>query len=200
MLRSRLEAIAVGKGTIDLDDPVLDRRLLDPGLPPPARMIFDSGLSFPHDHAWLTQGDPVIIYCGEGASPERRELLSGAGADVVTLPGKDGLVNLHDWVEDVGRRGFSSVLVEGGVAIATSMMLGGIIDRLVLFVAPVVAGAGGESWYHDPGLPVWLEDGELAPTRVEVIEGDVMVVYDRSHVRSYFGAVTEEGELVHRSR
>jgi diaminohydroxyphosphoribosylaminopyrimidine deaminase / 5-amino-6-(5-phosphoribosylamino)uracil reductase len=187
-MRARMEAIAIGSGTLLADDPELDRRLYPAELDPPVRMVFDSRLRFDPGHRWLSRGEPVIVYCGENAQRERIGILREAGAEVVALPAGDGGLDLGDWVGDVGERGITSVLVEGGGALATSMVRQTIPDRMVLFHAPVVGGAGQPSWFRDDGVPPEAcasRDAALSLTRVERIGPDVMSVYDRPSVQGY---------------
>ena len=190
-LRARLEAVAVGSGTLRADDPLLDRRLYARPLDPPVRMVFDSGLAFPLGHPWLEKGERVILYCSEEAE-----------AEITRLPPGDGGLDFHAWRRDLAARGITSVLVEGGARIATSMMKAGIPDRLVLFHAPVVAGAGEKGWYQDDPPPAFGGDppavgGDLSLSYVEVIDGDVMTVYDRKQVSGYLETVTKEPGDVH---
>ena len=203
-LRARLEAIAVGSGTLRSDDPALDRRLYERPLDPPVRMVFDSALAFPSGHPWLEKGERVILYCSEDVEAARVEELEGAGAEITRLPYGDGGLDLHEWRRDLTVREITSVLVEGGARIATSMIKAGIPDRLVLFHAPYIAGAGEKGWYEDGAPPVFGEDppavgGDLSLSYVEVIDGDVMTVYDRKHVSGYLEAVTKGAGDVHRT-
>jgi len=198
-LRARLEAVAVGSGTLRADDPSLDRRLYSRPLDPPVRIVFDSSLAFPTGHPWLDMGGPVILYCSEEADAARIEELEGAGAEITRLPPGEGGLDLHAWRRDLTVRGITSVLVEGGARIATSMIKAGIPDRLVFFHAPVVAGAGEKEWYLDEQPPAFGGDppavgGDLSLSYVEVIDGDVMTVYDRKHVTGYLEAVTRDKE------
>jgi diaminohydroxyphosphoribosylaminopyrimidine deaminase/5-amino-6-(5-phosphoribosylamino)uracil reductase len=187
-LRARFEAVAIGSGTFFADDPALDRRLYTRPLGPPVRMVFDSRLRFPADHPWLGKGDRVIVYCAGGADPGRAAALGKAGAEVAELPLKGGKLDLDAWKRDVEGREITSVLVEGGAELATSMIQNGSADRLVLFNAPLIAGAEEKGWYlgGPPG------DGlGFGLSYVEVIGGDVMTVYDREHTSGYLELLTE---------
>jgi diaminohydroxyphosphoribosylaminopyrimidine deaminase/5-amino-6-(5-phosphoribosylamino)uracil reductase len=196
-LRARLEAVAVGSGTMRADDPSLDRRFYSRPLGPPVRIVFDSGLAFPPGHPWLGRGERVIIYCHTGTDTAKAERLEGAGAEIVRLPRGEGGLDLEAWRRDLTVRGITSVIVEGGARIATSMMKAGIPDRLVLFHAPIIAGAGEKGWFEDKAPPAAVAD--LGLSYVEVIDGDVMTVYDRKHVTAYLDAVTREDGDVHRA-
>ena len=195
-LRARMEAIAVGSGTLRADDPSLDRRLYERELDPPVRMVFDSALTFPPGHPWLERGERVIVYCSEGADAERKAGLEEAGAEIAGLPHGEGGLDLEAWRLDLSARGITSVLVEGGARIATSMMRAGIPDRLVLFHAPLIAGAGETGWYGSDSPP---ELSDLNLSYIEVIGADVMTVYDRYQITGYLDAVTREDGDVHRA-
>jgi len=192
-LRAWTESIAIGVGTLDADDPILDRRLFRKQLPPPIRMIFDTRLSFPSSHRWLAAGEPVILYCREDAPPDRIGELEAAGAEVVTLPGAERGVDLLSWIDDVGGRGITSVFVEGGAGISSSIIRRNLFNRLVLFYAPLVAGREGLAWFGDEEPPRWLERGELVPRGAETIEGDTMIVYDTKPVSEYLRTIGREG-------
>lgn len=198
-LRSWTEGLAVGIGTIEKDDPLLDRRFWNGGLPPPARMIFDSKLRFPADHEWLRRGERVIIYCIEGSETERSRALVEAGAEVVLLPAGEKGVALSSWIEDLSEKGFTSVLVEGGGCVSTSIIREGLVDRLVLFYAPLVSGSDGVSWFRESGPPAWFDRGELLLRRLERMGQDVMLVYDSRRITDYADILTEESRLVHRA-
>jgi diaminohydroxyphosphoribosylaminopyrimidine deaminase/5-amino-6-(5-phosphoribosylamino)uracil reductase len=198
-LRAQVEAIAVGIGTLLDDRPRLDRRLHEEELPPPVRMVFDPQLRFPPDYPWLVDGERVIIYSIGAADQGRRRALEAAKAEVVILPEKEGLVDLRYWIEEISSRDFTSVMVEGGGRIATSILREGCFERLVLFYAPVISGREGVLWFGDGREPSWFENGGLVLGRQELIGDDVMAVYDRSHLDRYLELVTEEGRLVHRA-
>jgi diaminohydroxyphosphoribosylaminopyrimidine deaminase/5-amino-6-(5-phosphoribosylamino)uracil reductase len=196
-LRAWTEAIAVGIGTLLEDRPILDRRLFNDDLPPPIRMIFDTTLRFPCDHPWLNRKERVILYCLRSADRRKWRLLEEAGAEVVGLDEKDGVIDLSSWIGDIGDRGITSVLVEGGGKVASSFIREGCFERLVLFYAPILSGRREVPWFQDTVSPLWLNRGELEIVRVERFGEDLMAVYDRRNINRYWDIVTVEKELVH---
>lgn len=192
-LRSSMEAIATGRGTIEKDDPLLDRRLYDKDLPAPLRMVFDSKLSFPAGHRWIESGEKLIIYCTGDADREKRAVLEEAGAEIAVLPADDGRVEISAWVRDVAKRPITSVLVEGGGQIATSLLREGAVDRLVLFHSPVISGNDCYTWFQDSTPPGWFKRGEFHLRCLERIEDDIMAVYDRRRIVGYIDIVKGEG-------
>jgi diaminohydroxyphosphoribosylaminopyrimidine deaminase/5-amino-6-(5-phosphoribosylamino)uracil reductase len=198
-LRAASEAIAVGIGTFEKDAPLLDRRLHPENLPPPVRMIFDTGLRFPPGHEWLRKGERVILFCSEGAPSDSRRILEEGGAEVVCLPPSEGGVDLEAWRDSITEMGITSVLVEGGGSIATSFIEKGCFDRMVLYYAPVLSGDGGVVWYDTEDPPGWSAKGELVPRSFEMIGEDTMAVYDRREQIGFLDMVTREDILVHRT-
>lgn len=184
-LRAAMEAVAVGSGTLEADDPQLDRRLFDDSLPAPARIVFDSHLSFPESHRWLGGSGRVLLFCADGADPGKRKRLEERRAEVYELPRCEGGIDLEKWVDAIAGLGISSVLVEGGGRLAASMMRRGIPDRLVLFHAPFFGGPEAPGWYCDASQPHWLGEGALALTRCEAIGDDSLAVYDRGYLLGY---------------
>jgi len=190
-LRAWTEAIGIGIGTLESDAPILDRRLFGKNLPPPIRMVFDTSLRFPSDHSWLVRGEKVIIYCLQGSSIEKMGKLEKAGAEVVILSRGEGGIDLSAWIDDMAQRGLTSVLIEGGGEVSTSIIRSGLFDRLVLFYVPLISGTKGVSWYQDAGPPPWLSERGLLPANLEMMEGDLMMVYDSQQMERYIDVVTE---------
>jgi diaminohydroxyphosphoribosylaminopyrimidine deaminase/5-amino-6-(5-phosphoribosylamino)uracil reductase len=143
--RADSDAVAVGIGTALADDPLLTARdVPDPGaVRQPIRVVFDSGGRLPVDSALVRSIDeaPLLVFCEAGADPERVAALRAAGAEVVELAG-DRDRRLPDALAELGRRGITSLLVEGGAELAGSLLAAGEIDELCVFVAPKVLGAG----------------------------------------------------------
>lgn len=196
-LRAWTESVAVGIGTIEADDPNLDRRYYGTALPPPVRIVLDTTLRFPPDHRWLEKGERTILYCGEKIDTLRRGRLEEAGAAVAPLPVRDGGLDLPALIDDVTRRGIGSVLVEGGGRVATSLLDAGFFERLILIYAPLISGVAGISWYGKHVPPSWLDRGEIVPVHLCRRGEDVVMAYDRRGIADYLRIVTEEGALVH---
>ncbi len=149
-LRERHDAVLVGVNTVLADDPLLSARPRAAGRrgkPPeqgrgPLRVVLDARLRTPTDARLLVDDGAAgaMILTLPGASPQRRRRLERAGALVVEIPGRDGRVDLRRAVADLGRRGVTSVLVEGGSEVLGSALDDRVGDRLVLFVAGRILG------------------------------------------------------------
>lgn len=141
-LRNRLDAVMVGAGTILADDPRLTCRLR--GGRDPIRIVVDGRLRVPPRARLLRQRSPAPtwIFTARGAPRRRVAALTQADATVISLPGWH-TVDLRRVLREVGRRGVTSVLLEGGATLAAAALRARLVDRLVLFLAPVLIGGDG---------------------------------------------------------
>ncbi len=145
-LRSIHDAVLVGVGTVLQDDPELTVRLTRGRSP--VRIIVDSRLRIPlHANVLKHQGTAkTIIATTKGADPEKRTLLTDMGLDVMLI-GEDSRhrVDMQSLLEKLGKKEISSVLVEGGAAVITTVLREQLADRAVVIVAPKIAGKGIEA-------------------------------------------------------
>ncbi len=149
--RAGMDAVAVGSGTVTADDPRLTVRTRahpSAGIPErfrqPARVIFDSGPALTPDRALFDDIDaaPVIVVTGERADPDRTGSLEVAGATVIrTGPGTPG-ERFREALARLGGLRISSILLEGGPTLAGAALDSGEVDRLEVFVAPLILGGG----------------------------------------------------------
>ena len=144
-LRASHAAVMVGSGTVIADDPRLTTRLVQGASP--VRIVVDSTLRLPPSAKVVTDGAaPTILATTARATHERRRAFADAGADVLVLPvTSDGRVELGALLDELGRRGLDSVLVEGGARLITALLRERRVRRLVVSIAPMIVGAGIEA-------------------------------------------------------
>ena len=145
-LRSIHDAILVGIGTLLKDDPKLTVRLAKGKSP--IRVIADSKLRIPLNSKVVQEQHvaPTIIATTFGANEEKKLSLKKIGIEVMEIAADDdGRVDLEDLLFKMGKRGISSVLVEGGSGIITSMLSKSLADKIVVAVAPKILGKGIEA-------------------------------------------------------
>jgi diaminohydroxyphosphoribosylaminopyrimidine deaminase/5-amino-6-(5-phosphoribosylamino)uracil reductase len=144
-MRVEADAVAVGIGTVLVDDPRLTVRL--PGLEQrsPLRVIFDATARLPLGSKLVTtaRAVPVAVVTGPEAPAERREALAEAGVRIIEVGDGSGGVNLETALKQLGEIGITRLLVEGGSRVASSLVSLDVVDEVVLFRAPVVVGADG---------------------------------------------------------
>jgi diaminohydroxyphosphoribosylaminopyrimidine deaminase/5-amino-6-(5-phosphoribosylamino)uracil reductase len=142
--RAEADAVAVGIETALADDPLLTARDLDPPAPrQPARVVFDSSARLPLDSALVgSLGEaPLIVVADAGAAPERVAALRATGTELIEAAGDSG-ERIAAGLDELGRRGITSVLLEGGAGLAGAFVDAGEVDELRLFIAPLLLGGG----------------------------------------------------------
>lgn len=141
-LRSNVDAIAVGVGTVFFDNPRLNVRLEDYQQRQPRRIIFDGRLRTPTAARCLEPGGgETILIATEGAPPERVETFRKAGHKVIVLPGKSRVVNTDQALRQLAEEeGIQTLLVEGGRQLHTSMIREKLVDKVIVFIAPHLVG------------------------------------------------------------
>ena len=143
-LRAARDAVLVGSGTVLADDPRLTVRLGRdrPVGAQPVRVVLDGRLRTPARAQVLSRAAPTIIFTRRGAPAARQRALRAAGAEVVELAAVRGRLPLRDVLHALAARDIQSVLVEGGSAVHGSFVDAGLVDEVVLFVAPRLMGGG----------------------------------------------------------
>ncbi|MCX7624042.1 MAG: bifunctional diaminohydroxyphosphoribosylaminopyrimidine deaminase/5-amino-6-(5-phosphoribosylamino)uracil reductase RibD [Thermomicrobium sp.] len=181
-LRDRHDAILVGVGTVLRDDPELTTRLDaadcgDGGPPHPLRVVLDSRARTPPTARLLSRGIPgrTLIVTTDAAPPDRLVALREAGAELLTVPARCGKVDLRGALGELARRGTNSVLVEGGGLVLGSLFDEALVDRVVVFVAPVlVGGADAPVPLTGRGVATMEEAVRLRDVRVRRLGSDVV--------------------------
>jgi diaminohydroxyphosphoribosylaminopyrimidine deaminase/5-amino-6-(5-phosphoribosylamino)uracil reductase len=141
-LRAAHHGVAVGAGTVLADDPALDVRGAK-GVDP-VRVIFDSRL-----RTALVSPKPRVLGAGclvlhtGGASPRARRQASAAGAETIEVDADaSGQIAVAAALEALGRRPLRSLLVEGGGGLHAAFVRARAWQRLYLYQAPRLLGAG----------------------------------------------------------
>ena len=134
--RARSCAVLTGIGTVLADDPQLNVREIRTDRQP-LRVVIDSQLRMPVDARILSGG--TLIYTASMVEA-KRTALQAQGAEVVTLAGADGQVDLPAVLRDLARRGINEVLVEAGRTLNGALLQAGLVDELVLYLAPKLLG------------------------------------------------------------
>ncbi len=145
--RARSSVVLTGVGTVLADDPRLDARVPDAKTPiePPARVIVDSGLRTPPTARTLALPGNVLIF-GSRKAPGSAEALRRAGAQVEWAPG-ERRCDLTKVVARLGELQFNEVWVEAGARLNGALLEAGLIDELVIYLAPQVLGADARGMF-----------------------------------------------------
>lgn len=146
VLRGEVDAICVGSGTAAMDDPMLTCRL--PGEHrQPLRVVFDSkaGLALDSQLVKTTADVPTMVFVTGDADPEKVTALRQAGVEVMEVGAWDGHVDVGEALRLLGSldQPVLSLLLEGGPTLAASFMEAGVIDKVLVYIAPMIIGGRG---------------------------------------------------------
>ncbi|WP_086923707.1 bifunctional diaminohydroxyphosphoribosylaminopyrimidine deaminase/5-amino-6-(5-phosphoribosylamino)uracil reductase RibD [Variovorax sp. JS1663] len=138
--RARAGAVLTGVGTVLEDDPRLDVRLVEAQRQPPL-VVVDSQLQTPHTARIFEPARPVWIYA---ATPNAAACaaLEARGAEVRYLANPHGKVDLAAMLRDLAAREVNELHVEAGHKLNGSLMREGLVDELLLYMAPKFLGDG----------------------------------------------------------
>lgn len=140
--RARSCAILTGIGTVLADDPRLDVREVDTPRQP-VLVVVDSALRTPADAALFKAQRRVLIYTAQSdADSARAASLKARGAEVIPLPDQGGHVDLAELLADLARREINELHVEAGAKLNGALLGGGLVDEMLLYVAPRLLGSG----------------------------------------------------------
>jgi diaminohydroxyphosphoribosylaminopyrimidine deaminase/5-amino-6-(5-phosphoribosylamino)uracil reductase len=175
-LRDHHDAILVGIGTVRADDPLLTARL--PRARDPVRVVVDARADLPlNSQIGATLATVrTLVAVTEAAPPSRRDALAAAGAEVLALPADGGRVDLRALMEALVRRELHSVLVEGGAEIHASLLAAGLVDKVILYVAPkLIGGREAPGPVGGPGIARMNDAIPLHDLRVRRFGADLAV-------------------------
>jgi diaminohydroxyphosphoribosylaminopyrimidine deaminase/5-amino-6-(5-phosphoribosylamino)uracil reductase len=174
-LRGRMDAIVVGIGTVTADDPLLTAR--PPGPRCPVRIVLDRTARLPlQSHLVRTAREiPVLVAVNERATPGRRAELIRAGCEVIPFPGS-GPVPIAALLEELGSRGMTNLLVEGGGQVLGSFLDAGQVDAVEAFIAPILEGGDhAHTAARGRGRAFMRDALRLRHTEVTEVGGDVHI-------------------------
>jgi diaminohydroxyphosphoribosylaminopyrimidine deaminase/5-amino-6-(5-phosphoribosylamino)uracil reductase len=162
-LRARSCALLTGIGTVLRDDPELTVRHV-PCSRQPRRVVVDSRLDLPPSARILSGEPPLVVTVSEDRA--RRAALEALGAEVVVVPADGAKTDLVAVARLLADRGFNDVMVETGAKLGGSLLRAGVVDEIVLYLAPLLMGDAAQGLF---ALPAFERLGEaLRPRIVDV--------------------------------
>jgi diaminohydroxyphosphoribosylaminopyrimidine deaminase / 5-amino-6-(5-phosphoribosylamino)uracil reductase len=145
-LRAEHDAVLAGLGTVMKDDPKLTVRLVRGRNP--LRVIVDSGLNVPKKAKIFQNASvvPTLIATVKKSSDPKFQNLARLGAEIITVDAdKNGNVDLKKLFKILAARKISSILIEGGAQVITSVLKNNLANRMVTVIAPKIIGSGIEA-------------------------------------------------------
>lgn len=141
-LRDYSDAILVGIETVLKDNPQLTARVESGGGKDPVRVVVDSTARLPIDARVIESGSKshTILAVTDEAPREKCKTLQDKGVEVMVLPAREGRVDVVALMRKLAEREITAVLVEGGGTLNYSLLEQSLIDKLFIFIAPIVIG------------------------------------------------------------
>jgi GTP cyclohydrolase II len=174
-LRAACDAVLVGVDTVVHDDPQLTVRMVAGSSP--VRVVLDSTLRMPRGARVLRDDAATVVLTTEKSRISTRRWLRDQQIAVhVVEPGPGGVDAVHA-LRVLRELGVESLLVEGGAKVITSLLGAGVVDRVVISVAPTILGAGTEA-VGDLRVNEVTEGIRLENRFMCSVDDDVLVAFD----------------------
>ena len=170
-MRDRADAVLVGAGTARADDPLLTTRLPRGEGRDPVRIVLDARLTLPRSLRLFhpRSAAPTLV-----ATTARCPGRFGPGVETISCRSAGGRVDLGDLLSKLAERGIAHLLVEGGAEVHQSFLAAGLVDRVVVFLAPKILG-GGKAWLAGEGPRLMAGALPLEDVEVRRVGDDLMV-------------------------
>ena len=181
--RARAQAIITGVGTLIADDPQLTVRdvsgpiaqVTGKALPltPPLRVVLDSHLRMPVT-AKILQGGCLVATASTDAA--KTEALRAAGAEILCVPDQEGRVDIAALLAALATRGVNEVHVEGGPRLSGVFLKAGLIDEILVYMAPCLLGSDARGWFDDLNLTALDQKVEFKFQNVRMIGSNLRII------------------------
>ncbi len=182
-LRAASSAILTGIGTVLSDDPSLNVRLTAddlPGMKPrdpirqPLRVVVDSHWRLPLNARMLGLSGMTLVV-GVDDAPARMDALEAAGAQVYRCPQQAGRVDLEALMIELAHRGINTILLETGATLAGAMLTAGLVDEIILYLAPHLMGDAAQGLFHLPMVTTMAERMPMKIIDVRQVGSDLRI-------------------------
>ncbi len=171
--RARACAVLTGIGTVIDDDPRLDVREVETPRQP-LKVLVDSRLKLPLSAKLLAGGRVLVAAAVEDKAAAAA--LRDKGAEVLLLPNAQGKVELGELMRELARRELNEVHVEAGFKLNGSLLAAGLVDELLVYVAPGILGDGARGMFALPELTDLAQKRLVQFGDVETIGGDLRIL------------------------
>lgn len=171
-LRARSSAIVTGIGTVLADDPSMNVRLPGVAVRQPLRVVLDPHLSMPPGARMLALEGETLVITATGPEDDAWEPLAAAGARIVSLPQGPDAIDLAGAMALLAERGINEVLLETGATLSGAMLRAGLIDQLVVYMAPKLMGDSARGLFHLPCIQAMADAVALEILDVRAVGAD----------------------------
>jgi diaminohydroxyphosphoribosylaminopyrimidine deaminase/5-amino-6-(5-phosphoribosylamino)uracil reductase len=168
-LRAQSSAILTGIGTVLADDPALTVRpeawYPVQTIRQPKCIVVDSKLRINEDAKILKDNAQVLIVTTVANKTFQK-------AEVCCLPADNDQVDLGALMAELGRRQMNEIMVEAGSKLNGALLAAGLIDELVIYMAPKIMGDGAKGLFHLPALSTMAQNIHLQITDIRAVGCD----------------------------
>jgi len=177
-LRGEADAVMVGSGTMLHDDASLTSRIPQK-IKDPLRVVLDSRLRVTAESSFCRlagDGNSVIITT-DGAPSDREKKLAGCGCRIIRVDqDAKGRPDPAGAMRELGKMGVTSVMVEGGGELNFSLLEAGLVDKVLVFIAPALLGGRDAKTFMDgEGFEEISGAIPLKEVSVSMIDRDILV-------------------------
>ncbi|MBS1197216.1 MAG: riboflavin biosynthesis protein RibD [Proteobacteria bacterium] len=171
--RARACAIFTGIGTIKSDDPQLNVRGVDTERQP-LKIVVDSRMELPLT-ARVIEGAPLLLAVAQENVSKAAEL-QARGVEIIRLPNAEGKVDLNLLLQELAKRGINEVHAEGGAGLNGALLQAGLVDEVLLYLAPCLIGNAAQGLFQSQELSNLDEKCALKVMDIRQIGEDIRVV------------------------
>jgi diaminohydroxyphosphoribosylaminopyrimidine deaminase/5-amino-6-(5-phosphoribosylamino)uracil reductase len=178
-LRHNSDAVMVGIETVVHDDPRLTTRLEGGGGKDSLRVIVDSSARLPLEAKVINPGSRArtLLATTEAAAPEKLVALRAKGVEIAVLPSRGGKVDLRALIRKLGEMEITALLVEGGGTLNYSLLQAGLVDKLYLFIAPLIfGGRNSPTAFGGEGVAAVEQAWRVRELELKQFDGDLLMI------------------------
>ncbi|MDR0183560.1 bifunctional diaminohydroxyphosphoribosylaminopyrimidine deaminase/5-amino-6-(5-phosphoribosylamino)uracil reductase RibD [Lysobacter arvi] len=170
--RARSGAIVTGAGTVLADDPALTVRMGDDTpFVPPLRVVLDPGLATVA-RGRVREGDAPTLYLHAPDAKPPRGLLAQHAA----VPLRDGRFDLHAVLRLLAERGVNEIQLEAGATLAGGFLSAGLVDEVLLYVAPVLLGERARPMFDGLAIDTMMQKLKMAIVETRYVGQDIRLL------------------------
>jgi len=181
-LRANYDVILSGINSILKDNSRLDCRIKGLKKQSPVKIIVDSNLSIPFSSNVLKniKKYPLIIWTSKFSNNNKKLKLLKLGVNIVELPkNRDNLLNLNYGMKDLSRKGYNTVLVEGGSEIYSSLIKNNLVDKIYFYRSGTIIGGDGLSSIASYKLKKLNLAKKFNVISSEIIDGNILELWKK---------------------
>lgn len=170
-LRARSCAVLTGIGTVLADDPQMNVRDAETSRQP-LRIVLDSQLKMPPSAKMLKEGKTLIVTGND--NHQKMDVLWKAGAQMLILPLKHGHIDLERMLDELVKREINEVMVEAGHTLSGAFLQAGLVDELLIYLAPLLLGHKARGMFDMPELTA-MNGKEIKIKEVTMVGRDLRI-------------------------